>query len=140
MATNRLLRTSTPSHFRSSSSSSFPFSLITSVRHRSNAKLNNGSNHLASGNGERKPAVAVKASLNSQHLITTKPTVRPRLLSGLAALAANVDHVMHVLLRAAVKRKLWSIKPQTLIETVLSFCFRLIIYINSGLKYYRRVT
>lgn len=115
MATTRLLHTSRPIQLPSSSSSTSSF--IRCVRYKSRASLN-GDHNISSGKGERKPVMAVKASVATTHVTTSQPVVRQGLLD-LAAFITSIRNAMLVLLRTSVKRKLRNLQPQMLIERVL---------------------
>ena len=119
MATTRLLRTSRPIQLPSSSSTSSSFVKCVSVRYQSRASLN-GDHNIASGKGERKPVVAVKASMAAtDHITTSQPVGIRQGLSNLAALMASIRNAKLVFLQDAVKRRTWNLQPQMLIERVI---------------------
>lgn len=115
MATTRLLRSSRPLRLglTSSSSSSLSATTVRCVR----AAGFNGEKRL-SGDNERKPMVAVKASVAaSESLITSKPQVNRGLLD-LASLLANANLAAVFLLRMAVKLKPRKLLVQMFLERV----------------------
>ncbi|KAL2344603.1 hypothetical protein Fmac_005888 [Flemingia macrophylla] len=119
MATTRLLfRTSRPIQLPPPSSSLF----MKRVRSKGRASLNYGDHNMASAEGERKPLVAVKATMATTHNITTSQPVVQQGLSHLAALIASIHSAILVLLRAIVKRKPRNLQPQILIERAIIDC------------------
>ncbi|KAJ7966690.1 UPF0114 domain-containing protein [Quillaja saponaria] len=125
MSTNRLLRTSSPLRFVSSSSGS---PLTNTVRCVNKAGLNNEDTKMVNssciGKSERKPMVAVKASVEaaSDRLITSQPRLGRGILLDFASLVQDVRHFLLVLVRMAVKQKSWNLHPQMLIENVIIDC------------------
>nr|KYP72428.1 hypothetical protein KK1_005016 [Cajanus cajan] len=117
MATTRVLRASRPIQLPPPLSSSL---FMKCVRYQSRASLNNGDHNLASTKGERKPVVAVKATMAiTEHITTSQPVIQQG-LSDLAALIATIRNAFLLLLRAVVKRKLRNLTPQILIERALA--------------------
>lgn len=119
MATTRLLRTSRPLRLGLPSSSSTSLS-ATTVRCVSAAGFNG--EKRVSGDNERKPMVAVKASVAaSESLITSKPQVNRGLLD-LASLLANASLAAVFLLRMAVKLKPRKLLVQMFLERAIIDC------------------
>ncbi|XP_020224270.1 uncharacterized protein LOC109806308 [Cajanus cajan] len=119
MATTRVLRASRPIQLPPPLSSSL---FMKCVRYQSRASLNNGDHNLASTKGERKPVVAVKATMAiTEHITTSQPVIQQG-LSDLAALIATIRNAFLLLLRAVVKRKLRNLTPQILIERAIIDC------------------
>ncbi|XP_061367999.1 uncharacterized protein LOC133311013 [Gastrolobium bilobum] len=119
MATTRLLRSSRPIQLPSSSTTTSS-SIMKCIRYQSRASFNE--DHNIASKGERKPVVAVKASLAAtDHISTSKPVVRQGLLD-IAVFIASIRNAMLVLLRVAVKRKRWNLHPQMLIERAIIDC------------------
>ncbi|XP_019420542.1 PREDICTED: uncharacterized protein LOC109330717 isoform X1 [Lupinus angustifolius] len=120
MATTRLLRTTNPIHFPSSSSTTTSL-FMRCVRYQSRASLNEDHN-IAYGKSERKPVMAVKASMvTTNHLTTSQPLVRQGLLD-LVAFITRIRNAMLIFLRASMKRKQWNLQPQRLIEKAIIDC------------------
>ncbi|KAE9607353.1 hypothetical protein Lal_00026861 [Lupinus albus] len=127
MATTRLLlRTTNPIQFPSSFSSSSSSSTTTSlymrcVQYQNRASLNEDHN-IAYGKSERKPVMAVKASMAiTNHLTTSQPLVRQG-LSDLVAFITRIRNAMLIFLKASIKRKQWNLQPQMLIEKAIIDC------------------
>ncbi|WVZ23181.1 hypothetical protein V8G54_001725 [Vigna mungo] len=126
MATTRiLLRNSRPIQLPPSShSSSFSsYSLyMKCVGLHIRASLN-GDLNMASSKGERKPVVAMKATMaTTEHTTTSQPMLQPR-LSDLAAFLASILSAILLLFRAIVKRKkLSNLQPQMQIEKAIIDC------------------
>lgn len=128
MATTRiLLRNSRPLQLPPSSHSSSSFSsyslYMKCVRLHIRASLN-GDLNMASAKGERKPVVAMKATMATiEHTTTSQPMLQQR-LSDLAAFLASILSAILVLFRAIVKRKkLSNLQPQMQIEKVCMYSF-----------------
>ncbi|GAV88488.1 UPF0114 domain-containing protein [Cephalotus follicularis] len=115
MATTRLLRSSKP--LRHVSPLSATSSSVAIIRCLSKAGFNEGK--MASGVGEWKSTVAVKAT--SESVITLKPGVNHHGLD-MATLMSNVTNAMVKFLRPAVKRKPKKLKIQFFFERVLLDC------------------
>lgn len=115
MATTRLLRTSRPLRLGLPSSSSSSLS-ATTVRCLSTAGFNG--EKRVSGDSERKPMVAVKASMvASESLITSQPKLNRGLLD-FASLLAKASLAAVFLLRMAVKLKPRKLLVQIFLERV----------------------
>ncbi|CAL0331241.1 unnamed protein product [Lupinus luteus] len=122
MATTRLLRTTNPIQFPSPPSSTTTTSLYRRcVRYQSRASLNEDHNK-AYGKSERKPVMAVKASMAiTNHLTTSQPLVRQGLLDLVAFITRN-RNAMLIFLKASIKRKQWNLQPQMLIQRAIIDC------------------
>lgn len=116
MAITRVLRTSSSPIHLAGSSSTNSSSLMTSVRCRIKANLN--ADDILPQKVERKPMVALKASVaESEHIITSQSVI-PR---GFLELVPNIGRVIQSLLTTTtiVKSiKQWNLHPQMLIEKV----------------------
>lgn len=123
MATTRFLRTSRPIQLPPppppAPDSSF---YIKCVRYQSIANLN-GDHNIPSIKGERKPVIAVKATMaTTDHITTSKPVVQ-QFFSDIASLIASIHrNAILFLLRTSVKRKPRNLQPQMLIERVIIDC------------------
>ncbi|XVE55981.1 hypothetical protein DITRI_Ditri03aG0200900 [Diplodiscus trichospermus] len=122
MATTRLLRPSNrPLGRIFAASSSWPSSLVETVRFISKRGLD--AEKKVCGNSERKPTVAVKASVAEAErtaLVISKPQVDWG--REVASLLANAMNAMRQVLRPVVKPRPWKLHVQMLIEKVVIDC------------------
>ncbi|TKY58923.1 hypothetical protein E2542_SST15998 [Spatholobus suberectus] len=129
MATTRLLRTSRPIQLPPPPLSSSLY--MKCVRYQSRASVD-GDHNIASVKGERKPVVAVKATMATTDPITTSQPVVQQGLSDLASLMASIRNAILVLLRAIIKRKPCNLQPQMLIERAIIDCRFLTLFAVAG--------
>ncbi|KAK7368348.1 hypothetical protein VNO80_10373 [Phaseolus coccineus] len=123
MATTRiLLRNSRPIQFPPPPSSPSHSFYMKSVRLHSRASLN-GDLNMAPDKGQRKPPVAMKATMATTDHITTSQPMLQQGLSDLAAFFASILTAILLLFRAIVNRtKPSNLQPQMQIEKAIIDC------------------